>query len=173
MSPLLPSLLAPTSTELTILPFGREVKIPKTTPLFRRWISQMPADSFGHMPVLELNGKMVFAELAILRIFQEAGWSGRWVDSFHRRYLTEYWPKPVSEGLPEKQQTLLDGIGAKAGGSGGCFDVFCWRNEEIMFAESKWRDRILETQAKWLEAALDSGISAESFLIVQWRFDES
>jgi hypothetical protein len=131
------------------------------------------AAQFASANVYRIDDSVVFAELAILRIFQEAGWSGRWVDSFHRRYLTEYWPKPVSEGLPEKQQTLLDGIGAKAGGSGGCFDVFCWRNEEIMFAESKWRDRILETQAKWLEAALDSGISAESFLIVQWRFDES
>lgn len=115
---------------------------------------------------------MVFAELAILRSFKQAGWDGRWIDSYHQRYLTEYWPTPVSEPLPIQRQSILDTIRAKAGGTGGCFDVFCWRGEELIFAESKWRDKIRKTQTLWLEAALDIGIREESFLIVQWRFEE-
>jgi hypothetical protein len=166
-------LLKPNSLLRIELPSGRIVELPKVTPLFRKWAGEMPFDTFNRKPVLELNGKMVFAELAILSIFKQAGWDGRWIDSYHRRYLTEYWPKPVSEPLQAKQQDLLDRIRTKAGGSGGCFDVFCWRSEEIIFAESKWRDKILNTQAKWLEAALDIGIPAESFLIVQWGIPET
>ena len=132
----------------------------------------MPGDTFNRKPLLDLNGEMAFAEIAILRSFQEAGWDGRWVDSFRQRFLTKYWPTAVSEPLPAKQQAILDRIRSKAGGNGGCFDVFCWRGDDLLFAESKWRDRILKTQIRWLEAALDFGIPTESLLIVQWRFEE-
>jgi hypothetical protein len=97
---------------------------------------------------------------------------GRWIESYHHRYLTKYWPTAISEPLPAKQQSILDRIRAKAGVSGGCFDVFCWRGQDLLFAESKWRDKILKTQIRWLEAALDIGIPVESFLIVQRRFEE-
>jgi hypothetical protein len=162
--------LKPQSSERIVLPSGREITIAKATPLFRKWAGEMPDDTFNRKPLLDLNGEMVFAELAILRSFQQAGWDGRWIDSFHQRFLTGYWP-PVSEPLPVQQQSILDRIRAKAGGSGGCFDVFCWRGDELLFAESKWRDRLLPTQTRWLEAALDVGVPTESFLIVQWRFE--
>jgi hypothetical protein len=164
-------ILNPQSSELITLPSGREITIAKAAPLFRKWTGEMPSDTFNHKPLLELNGEMVFAELAILRSFQQAGWDGRWIDSYRQRYLTKYWPMPVNEPLPAQQQSVLDRIRAKAGGSGGCFDVFCWRGEDLLFAESKWRDRILKTQTRWLEAALDVGITTESFVIVQWRFE--
>jgi hypothetical protein len=119
--------LKPQSSQRIVLPSGREITVAKAMPLFRKWAGEMPDDTFNGKPLLELNGEMVFAELAILRSFQLAGWDGRWIDSYHHRYLTQYWPSPVSEPLPAKQQSILDRIRAKAGGTGGCFDVFCWR----------------------------------------------
>ncbi len=164
--------LEPQSIQQIELPSGREITIAKATPVFRKWAGEIPVDTFNGKPLLELNGEMVFAELAILRSFQQAGWDGRWIDSFHQRFLTQYWPTPVSEPLPAKAQSVLDRIRAQGGGSGGCFDVFCWRGDELLFAESKWRDRVLPTQIQWLEAALNIGIPVGSFLIVQWRFEE-
>jgi hypothetical protein len=164
-------ILKPQSTERIELLSGRKVTLSKATLLFRKWAGETPPDTFNGKPLIELNGEMVFAELAILRSFQQAGWDGRWIDSFHHRYLTNYWPVPVSEPLPAKQQLVFDRIRSKAGGTGGCFDVFCWRGGELLFAESKWHDRILKTQTQWLEAALDVGIPIESFLIVQWGFE--
>jgi hypothetical protein len=146
--------------------------VAKAKPPFRKWSREMPRDTLNGKPLLEFHSEMVFEELAILRTFQQAGWGGRWIDSFHQRYLTKYWPMSVSEPLPAKQQSILDSIRFKAGGSGGCFDVFCWRGEELLFAESKWHDKILKTQTRWLEAALDIGIPEDSFLIVQWRFED-
>src|ERR1700689_5343412 len=164
-------ILKPLCSQRIFFPSGREITVAKATPLFRKWTREMPRDTFNGKPLLEFNGEMVFAELAILRTFQQVGWDGRWIDSYHQRYLTEYWPTPVSKPLPAKQQSILDRIRAKAGGTGGCFDVFCWRDEELSFAESKWRDKILKTQTRWLEAALDIGIPTKSFLIVQWGFE--
>jgi hypothetical protein len=160
------------SSQRIVLPSGREITIAKAAPLFRKWAGEMPRDTFNRKPLLNLNGEMVFAELAILRSFQQNGWDGRWIDSYHRRYLTKYWPTAVSEPLPAEQQSILDRIRLKAGGRGGCFDVFCWRGKELLFVESKWRDKVRKTQIRWLEAALDVGIPLESFLIVQWRFDK-
>lgn len=165
--------LKPQFPERIALFSGREITVAKAMPLFRKWAGSVPDDTFNGKPLLELNGEMVFAELAILRSFQGAGWDGRWIDSFHQRHLIGYWPTPISEPLPKKQQSILDHISAKTGGSGGCFDVFCWRGEDLLFAESKWRDRLLPTQIRWLEAALDIGIPIESFLIVQWRFEDA
>jgi hypothetical protein len=131
----------------------------------------MPSDTFGGKPVLELNGEMVFAELAILRIFQQAGWEGRWIDSYRHRFLTGYWPEPITHELPDAQKSIFDSIQRKAGGMGGCFDVFCWRRGVPLFIESKWKghDHINDNQRRWLQAALDVGIPIEAFLIVEWE----
>jgi hypothetical protein len=95
----------------------------------------MPADTFNHTPVIEFNGEMVFAELAILRIFERAGWEGREIDSYRHKCRIGYWGENVTEPLPPKQFAILDSI--KAGCFGGCFDVFCWRDGAVVFAEAK------------------------------------
>jgi len=169
-----PELLKPQSSQPILLPSGREIQLPKATPIFRRWRGDMPADTFNHKPVLDFDGEMVFAELAILRIFQKAGWRGRWIDSYRHKYRVGYWGENVTEPLPPKQFAILDSI--RAGCFGGCFDVFCWRDCAILFAESKWKghDAFRSTQRCWLEAALLSvaNLSA-SFLIVEWSLDRA
>jgi hypothetical protein len=114
--------------------------------------------------------RWVFAELAILRIFQQAGWEGRWIDSYRGKYRIGYWGKNVTKELPAQQKTILDLIRDKAGCKGGCFDVFCWHDGSVIFVESKWKrhDRIRQTQKRWLETALNIGFSLDSFLIVEW-----
>jgi hypothetical protein len=165
-----PDLLKPQSCQRIALSSGREVCVPKATPLFRKWAGELPRDTYNGKPVLEFNGERVFAELAILRIFQQAGWKGRWIDSYRNKYRIGYWGQNVTKDLPVEQQAIFDSIRVKTGYAGGCFDVFCWRDGIVMFAEAKWKahDRIRSTQRRWLEAALDIGTPLESFLVVEW-----
>ena len=62
------------------LPSGKRVEIPLIQPSFRRWAGPPIEDDYGGKPVLEHNGKPAFAELVILRLLEEEGWEGVWVD---------------------------------------------------------------------------------------------
>lgn len=57
---------------------------------------------------------------------------------------------------------------------GGCFDVFAWRRNRHRFVELKRRgkDRIRETQKRWLEAARRCGIKMSGLLIVEWDTEQ-
>ena len=128
-------------------------------------------DTYGGKPLLVLDGEPVFAELAILREFQRLGWEGVWVDTFRRVYRTGYWNDTGIVDLPPEREGSLIAIGNEAGtGLIGCWDVFCWKGEMTLFIEAKrrGRDRIRESQRRWLQAALGVGFSLKSFLIVEW-----
>ena len=164
-----PSLLTPATTEPITLPSGRVVHVPKAEPVFIVWSGEPLTDTYGGKLVLELDGKPAFAELVILRLLQQDGWSGVWVDTYQHKYRTEYWPKN-NVALPSAQQQLLQSIYQQAGSTKGCFDVLCWRGQEHLFAESKRHrhDKIRDTQRQWLQAALDCGMPLTSFLVVEW-----
>ncbi len=154
-----------------MLPSGLEVDVPKTPAVFRQWISPLPSDTCNKKPILEFNGEMTFAELAILRIFERDGWEGRWIDSFGNKYRIGYWGGNTTKDLPARQTAIpsWDSIRALTSRRSGCFDVFCWRDSSVIFAEAKWRahDTIRRSQRQWLENALDAGIPLNSLLIVE------
>jgi hypothetical protein len=52
----------------------------------------------------------------------------------------------------------------------GCWDVVAWQNERLLFVELKRfrHDNIRSTQIRWLEAGLDSGLTLDNFLVVEW-----
>jgi len=156
------------STENLQLPSGEHVCVSKADVCFEQWKGDDISDTYGGKQVVDIKGEPFFAELAILRFFQNAGWQGVWVDTFRRKYRTQF---TDSVELPAKMLTVLNGIFLKVGSSNGCWDVFCWKGEDIVFAESKRfsKDRIRSTQLIWLEAALKFGFNLNSFLIVQWR----
>lgn len=165
-----PKLLDPKAIENIRLLSGEEIQIPKANPYFERWSGESFEDTYGNKTILNLDGEPVFAELAILRIFQKDGWNGVWVDTYRRKYRIGYWKNMNGVELPTDKRILLEGIYRNAGSVKGCWDVFCWKDDRIIFAESKRlsKDKIRETQIKWLEAALDDGLKKDSFLIVEW-----
>ena len=168
-----PEILTPTDTEVISLPSGREVQIPKTSPLFNIWSGESIGDRYGGKPLLSFNGQPAFAELVILGTLLSAGWQGVWVDTYRHKYRTSYYP--LNEiVLPSGPQELLNRIYQRASSRNGCWDVFCWKEETYLFAESKRhrRDSIRDTQRKWLEAALEDGLPITSFLIVEWSMDQ-
>jgi hypothetical protein len=139
-----PSGLVPTTVEKLTLLSGRVVSLPKATPVFQRWQGLVSVDTYGNKPLINLDGEVVYAELAILRLFQAS--------------------------LPEEQDKLLQQIYQTAQTTKGCFDIFCWQHDMVLFAESKRksRDQIRQTQLKWLEGAMALGLSPDSFLLVEW-----
>ena len=73
--------------------------------------------------------------------------------------------------LPDTPHAVFREIERKNGGRRGCWDVFAWRRDEVVFAEAKRmeKDRIRESQRAWLDAALEVGIPLSAFLIVEWK----
>jgi hypothetical protein len=164
------NLLPATALERLLLPSGRIVDVPKVTATFSVWRGEHPSVRYGKEPVLEFEGRMALAELAILWSLQKLGWNGVWVDRYRREFRVDYWNVPPV-GLPEEPKALLDRISAVRGGKDrGTWDVFCWRGNEYLFAEAKWKnhDRFKPVQLDWLEAALSIDLPLPYFLIVEW-----
>jgi hypothetical protein len=166
--PRYPEALIPDTEEVVYLSSGEEVRLPKARPTFEMWAGEFDGDTYGGKPVVDFGGEPMFAELAILKVFQEDGWDGVWVDTFGHRYLTSWGGGGVD--LPEDKERLLQRIFERAGTKAGCFDVFCWKGDSVVFAESKRasKDRFRDTQYRWVEAAIASGAPPESLLVVEW-----
>ena len=65
---------------------------------------------------------------------------------------------------------LYEIIRTESGLNKGCWDIFVWRDDDILFAESKWLekgDSIRDSQLAWLEAALANGVSSKSFFVYE------
>jgi hypothetical protein len=100
--------------------------------------------------------------LSTRKIFADDGWDALWVDIFGGlEYRIDY-PDGVVD-VPQEQRMLPEGLMGKAGGRGGCWDVFAWRGpplQNFVFAEAKRRgeDNFTKPRLQWLEAALSLGL---------------
>ena len=168
--PFLSCLVSPSELRL---PSGNSVSVPTCRYRLKLWRGKPIADTYGRKPVLDFHGKAVFAEIAIVRILQMAGWDGVWVDTYSRGKFRQSMP-PHECALPSHAQDLYDRICLANGKRiGGCFDVFAWKGPKYLFVESKWHDSIGKKQIEWFEVALNSGVPLRSFLIFQWSIDEN
>jgi hypothetical protein len=167
----LPTLLQAACVERLVLANGALANVPKATPEFPEWRGLSPADTYNGKPLLDYLNTPVFAELFVLRLLEVAGWKGMWVNSYRREYLTSYHPQVRAE-VPNSKHDLLSRIAGEKSFPSGCWDVFAWRGDAVIFAECKRakKDAIRPSQLRWLQNALAVGIHVESFLIVEWTF---
>lgn len=129
--------------------------------------------SYGKKPVCNFNGEMVVAEIAVLRLLQEAGWNGVWVDPWQNKNKYRNALPPQCCELPAHAQEFLNRISGSKKWPRGCWDVFAWKDERYLFVECKrkGRDSLRPGQKKWLASALKSGIPQSSFIIFDWDFE--
>ena len=169
MTARLPEQLAPTAVEHLHLPSGRNITLPKAKPSFRPWTGKPIGDDYGGKPVLEWQGGPYFAELLILELLRAEGWDGFWVDTYRNRRILDM-SLTSTRQLPAGIAAVIAEIRARCGTHSGCFDVVAEREGEILFAEAKRasKDRLRETQLRWIDAALHCGVHPESLLIVEW-----
>ena len=181
---MLPADLTPTD-HLVLTTASGAVKVPVCRPAFQLWTGS-PVHTFGGKDLLDVDGRAQFAEVAILRLFEQVGWQGRWVETYGKGKMTPgLWRDWHPDG-PRAQvhhpieatwvNERLHAIALAKGNSfSGCWDVVAWaRNavgdDRLVFAECKKakHDRLRPTQLRWLEAAILCGMNAEDFLVVEW-----
>lgn len=157
-------------SEIFLLSSGAQISIPKYFLEFKEWMGAPIPNTYNNKAVIDWNGEPVFAELAVLRLFQPYGWNGVWVDSYRRKFRAGL-PDVVNPvELPEAQMQLIDTLRERTGRFGGCWDLLLWKGEGILFIELKRqkKDRIQTSQIEWLAAALESGLTKENFALIEW-----
>ena len=161
--------------ELFSLSSGADIFIQKYFLTFTPWKGASIANTYNNKPVIDWNGEPVFAELAVLRLFQSHGWEGVWVDSYRRKYRIGLPDVVEPIEIPSKQRDLIESIKAKTGRSGGCWDVFVWKGEDVLFIELKRskKDNIRDSQVSWLEEGLKSTLKTKDFALLEWNIGQN
>ncbi len=174
-----PPALQPTDVLVVPSALG-ELKIPLCRPLFIKASATDGVHTFGGKDLLVVDSRPQFAEVAILRAFEEAGWQGRWLETYPYRKNPRLWKAWHPDGpraqvhVPIAETWVIEKLNAIAAANNnsfsGCWDVVAWKNDHLVFAESKKqkKDRMRGTQVRWLEAALRCGCAVEDFLVVEW-----
>ena len=120
-------------------------------------------------PLVTFNGDAMFGELAVLRWLEVDGWSGVWLDTVHgRKMWREMATQALPVALPPAAQTLYDRIVAANGGrASGAFDVMAWRGAQTIFVNYEApRETPSRNRDRWIDAALDAGVSPNDLIIV-------
>lgn len=156
--------------ELFSLSSGAEVSIQKYFLHFNEWKGAPIPNTYNGKAVIDWNDEPLFAELAVLRLFQSHGWEGVWVDSYRRKYRTGLPDVTEPIELPEQQKQLIESIRAKTGRHGGCWDVLVWKDNQLLLIELKRskKDRIQESQISWLEKSIEFGLNLNNFSFIEW-----
>jgi hypothetical protein len=157
--------------EIFWLESGKRVLIPKYFYLFSEWNGAPIPNDYNGKAVIDWNGEPLFAELAVLRLFESYGWRGVWVDSYRREYRTGLPGVAEPTELPKRQKQLIDSIRTKTGRHGGCWDLLVWRDDKMIFLELKRskKDRVQKSQILWLEKSFESGFGLDNFAFVEWN----
>ncbi len=173
----LPVQLIPTKTKLVPLPSGGTVTLPVCQPVFLRWNGKLPNFRFGKKPIVDDGGKPVFAELALLNLFRSSGWEGVWASAFggthYLREMPSDWKLASHQvAIPKEKDEFLVKIW-EAAGTKACFDVFAWKDSDILLCEGKQVDEDFTVgQYKFIQGALRCEVPSDSLLIAEWSFYE-
>jgi len=180
--PKFPEIFQP--SEVEVVKVGRRnVEVSKVVCQFVEWTGKEPKESFGGKPFVELHDKPMFAELAIMKMFEDEDWNAKWIETYARPSLEPAmlsdWTDDAFENQvddPITDDRILDLLGAISSENGdtyaGCWDVLAWQGEQVVFAEAKHggHDSLQDTQIKWLKSSLKAGLKPGNFLIIEWSF---
>jgi hypothetical protein len=158
-----------------------QVNIPKCLVKLEKWKGQPLKNTFGGKPIVSMNQKPMFAELAIKEYFIRGGWQVRWIETYGRvnkrplclsSWKDDKFRNQIEDPIKDKEvlKRLSEIAEYNNDSYSGCWDILAWKPGIILFAELKResKDRIRQTQINWLFAGIKSGLNPENFLIVQW-----
>ena len=160
------------STESLTTENSEVIQIEKYHFQFNKWKQPHSYDTYGGKLILDHNSEPLFAELVVLRLFEQLGFKGVWVDT----YRNKFWQRLPAISFPVIIDSKLQGIydhiyKTKGGKRSGCFDVMVYKDDQFVFAElkRKQKDSIRNTQVEWLQAGLSLGIDKSNFIICEWE----
>ena len=116
-------------------------------------------------------GEPLYGELAVLECLRRDGWTGVWVDTFHGALWRDMPERSSSIDLSLEPEAfrVYAGIIAEQGKRGGFFDVFAWRDTQLLFVEYKGKgDRSNANESSWIAAVIRFGISPSQLLIAAY-----
>ena len=160
--------VAPTLVDLPIS--GRALAVRTLRRREQRWNGPTPP-SFASVPKkapLDFEALPTWAEIIVVKLLERSGWEAVWVKNWNGRAFWKEVNTPVL--LPEMAAALFKKIELTTGLKGGCWDIYGWRGEGVLFVELKQRkrDRISLNQRKWIEAALSIGVPLSAFVVAEW-----
>jgi len=174
---IIPPALKSANNLTVLLPSGKKVLLPQYRIAFKKWTDELPEFDFGNKPFVNYENQVVFAELAVLKIFTSSGWDGAWVETYGGKNFLQSMPSAwklsqYNIPIPKDKEALLEKIW-KIGKTTACFDVFVWKDDNILFCEAKHKnkDKLTNAQLKFIEGALACGIKEESFFIIEWEYE--
>lgn len=129
-----------------------------------------PDPAWASRPQVLLDGRALFPEIALLALFQKAGWKGVWVDGAHRRYYDKMPNVSKGAGLETRIAGLLARVNAAATGRRcSCWDLVLWDGKTVLLVDVE-SGPVAPGHARvaWLDAALRAGVSPGQFLVVEW-----
>jgi hypothetical protein len=134
-----------------------------------RWTGPKPPWStlVPNKPLFNVGGQPMWPEFIVLRQLEADGWQGVWVNNWKRAY----WRNPGEVApVPPAIITLTGRIAERTGRAGGAWDLCAWRGPELRFVELKQmhRDRLRATQLRWMECAIEEGVPATCFAVIEW-----
>jgi hypothetical protein len=129
-----------------------------------------PDPAWASRPQVLLEGRALFPEIALLALFQKAGWKGVWCDSVHRRHYDKMPNVSKGAGLDTRIAGLLARINAAAAGRRtACWDLVLWDRRTVLFVDAvPSATGPGNARVAWLDAATRAGVSLGQFLVVEW-----
>ena len=143
---------------------------------FNAWDGPRPPLSYGTKPIVESASRGVFAEVAIAELLRPDGWDAVWASTYGG--LRFFADQPDGQrgntvDLPDNVAAPVERITLGNGTPAGMFDVLAWKGAELLFVEAKrrGRDRIRDTQRRWVNAALRVGFEPQQFAVFEWTVE--
>ncbi|MEZ5055291.1 MAG: hypothetical protein R2807_11120 [Chitinophagales bacterium] len=146
--------------------------IPKISLELELWSGKNIEDTYGNKKVINYKNQPVYAELYIVKTLKEKNINAVWVDNFRKNFRNEL--PEINNGieLPKIIKMKYDEIVSLNKTRNGCWDILTWDKEnQIHFYELKEikKDKIRNTQIKWLQSCLELGYTENNFTIVEWK----
>jgi hypothetical protein len=133
-------------------------------------VGQDPA--WAAKPQVLLDGRALFPEIALLMLFQKAGWKGVWFDPVHRRTYDKMPNVSKGVGLDTRVASVLAKVNAAAAGGrrASCWDLVLWDGRTVLFVDvAPGPAAPGHARVAWLDAALRTGLSPSQFLVAAWE----
>lgn len=154
-------------------PLNDPPKLPERVSYFNRTADLIPS-SYIVKPLVRVDARPAFGELAVRHCLELDGWDGVWLDTYHSRGSTRlFWRDLPDRSSPVDLSSVpcawdaYKRIFKRNKGGGGFFDVLAWRDDHVIFLEYKGAgDRPNKNEARWIDAALAEGFDERSLSFV-------
>jgi hypothetical protein len=130
--------------------------------------------AWSEKPLVALEKQAMFAEVAMLTLFRKSGWDGVWADIAHKKFFDKMPNQSKGVSLTTYiSQALARIVEGNGQSRSGCWDLILWKNKAIVFVAAMpapLTGGVGDSRARWLDAALHSGMSAGQFVVVEWEY---